>query len=321
VHSGDNTVGRFDLAAGDYDADFVDVGDGRNPWALAESGGRVFVTNFVADSISVADGVSGALLGELEGVGLEAPTGIAAGAGVLVAVSSNFVGPGYGEGTIHALRATDVAPFLEPIGTIKASALAPIEVVFDAARGRFYVVNSGERRVDPQTGAFVPVSDGAVDIIDLAALDDGLQDEDLVSIPLPISPAEPLVGAPSAVVLAPDGRTAYLPSSTSPALFKIDLERLEVLRGADDPIRAYLGEGSQLTNMVFGPDGLAYVTAFNQDALYLFDSGCDASIFGPVELGTSPLLEGPLDVAYDAAGRRALVLMSVSNALTVVTDP
>jgi len=40
-----------------------------------------------------------------------------------------------------------------------------------------------------------------------------------------------------------------------------------------------------------------------------------------VELGTSPLLEGPLDVAYDAAGRRALVLMSVSNALTVVTDP
>ena len=321
VHSGDNTVGRFDLSTGGFDPAFVDVDDGRNPWALAEAGGRLFITNFLTDSLSVADAATGAVLDERTDLGLEAPTGVAAGGGVAVVVSSNFIGPGYGPGSIQALRLLDGPPFVEPLGRIESSARAPLDVVYEPQRRRFYVVESGDSGVDEETGAFVPRSSGAVEVIEVSALEEGLVAQDVARVSLPLSEDDPFAGTPRTLILAPDGRHGYLPSGSSPQLYKIDLETLEVLRGASNPIEVYLGEGNQLTGLAFRPDGVGYLTAFNQDALYLFDSGCDASVLGPFGLGSSALLEGPLDIAYDPVSAQALVIMSVSNALTIVRGP
>ena len=55
--------------------------------------------------------------------------------------------------------------------------------------------------------------------------------------------------------------------------------------------------------------------AFNGDALYLFDTTCDASVAGPFDLGTGPLLEGALMPAWDAPRRQLLVLMTLSSRL------
>ncbi len=320
VHSGDNTVGRLDLITGRFEKSFVDVDDNRNPWDLAPAAGRLLITNFIAGSISIADAATGQLLAERDDLGLDTPTGVAAAEGFALVASAHFVGPGYGPGTLTALRLLDGPPFVEPIGQIQTSALSPLDVVYDEAHARFVAISSGDSGADPATGLFSPRSDGALDLIALADLGDGLTEDDRTSIALPLSPADPRAGNPRTLVIAPGGRFGYLPSGTSPQLYKVDLDTLEVLRGPANPIAAYIGEGNQLTGLALRGDGVGYVTAFNQDALYLFDTGCDASVLGPIDLGNAALLEGPIDIAHDPARGQALAILSVSSALTIIKD-
>jgi len=65
-------------------------------------------------------------------------------------------------------------------------------------------------------------------------------------------------------------------------------------------------------------DGLAFVLAFNQDALYVFDTTCDKLIAGPVDLGLSEEdLEGPLAIVSDGA-LRAHFITSLSKRLGAI---
>ncbi len=317
VHSGNNTVGRLTLPDGPYEAAFVDVGNDRGPWDLALTDEALVVTHFVSDSISLHDRTTGQRLAEHVEPPIPAPTGVAQAEGVVVVAASNFVGPGFGAGQVHVLRIEGQG--LRHVGSLQTSALNPLDVVYDPARRRFLVVCAGEVAFEPATEAFKPVSGGAVDVLGLDALLGGALEGALeTSVALPLSAELPFAGNPRTLVMAPGGDVGYLPSGSAPHLYKLDLETLEVLRGPDDPIVVYLGDGNQLTGFALRPDGVGYVTAFNQDALYLFDSQCDASVAGPFGLGDAALLEGPLDVAYDPATQRALVLMSVSSFVTVV---
>jgi hypothetical protein len=56
------------------------------------------------------------------------------------------------------------------------------------------------------------------------------------------------------------------------------------------------------------------------DSLFVLDTRCDFTVAGPVGLGNATDLEGPVDIAYDEVRGQALVLMTLSNSLTVVTD-
>lgn len=322
VQSGSNTIGRLALDTGAWEPDFVDVsadGQGRNPWDLAAYQGRLYITNLLTDTITVADASTGQLLGELGDLGLVAPGTPAAGQGLLVVPGTGFVYPDYGPSQIVALRVLEQAPWLEPVALLEPSGVNTGWVSFDERRGRFYAVSTGARSQDAASGVFGASSPGAVDVLDAQALLRGEgQRAMLGSISLSLAPGELRAGSPRSLVLGPEGRYGYLPSSTAPHLYKVDLESLALLRGPEDPIEVYVGEGNQLTGLAFVAGGLGLVTAFNQDAAYVFDPGCEQSIAGPVGLGTGPLLEGALDIAWDARRAQALVLMSNSSRLAQV---
>jgi hypothetical protein len=189
-------------------------------------------------------------------------------------------------------------------------------VTYDEPRGRFYVVSTGARSQDAATGIFGAASPGAVDVLDAEALRQGQAQGALVgSVALELAPQVPRAGAARSLVIGPQGRFGYLPSSSAPHLYRVDLESLALTHGPSNPIEVYLGEGNQLTGLAFMGNGLGLVTAFNQDAVYLFDPDCGQSIAGPVDVGTGPLLEGALDIAWDEARGQALVLMTNSNSL------
>jgi len=321
VHSQDNTVGRYGLRTGRWEPAFVDVGNERNPWDVAVTADRLYVSNFAEPVVTVADRATGARLGELA-VETVAAGGIAAVHDLVLIASSGFIGPDYGPAALVVLRRLEAAPWLEALGALPTSADNASDVVVDPARGRVYVVSAGARGFDLATGDSVVMSDGAVDVFDLDALRAGELDRATVtSVALQRDPANPFAGAPRTLVIAPGGDVAYLPSASSSHLYKLDLDRLTWLHDTTSPIIPYLGTGNQLTAIAMRPDGLAYVTAFNQDRVVLFDTACDASIAGPWDVGNSSLLEGPLEVAYDPVARQALVILSVSSAVSRVVGP
>lgn len=321
VQSGDNTIGRLDVSTGRLDVDYIDAGDARNPWDIAPDGERLWISNYATASVTLARRSDGAVLGEV-GVDAVAPSGLAAVEGLVLVASSGFEGPGFGPSWIAVLRALDAPPWLEPVGRVPGAALNAAEVVVDPARRRVYAVYTGARGFDPDTGEVIVTSDGAVDVLDLDRLLRGeLSEAVLAHLPLARDPADPFSGGPRTLVLTGDGRWGYAPSASSSAIFKLDLEALAWTRDGRDPIRGYLGAGNQLTSMALRGDGLAWVVAYNQDAAYLFDTGCDASVAGPFELSVSPLLDGPLDIAWDEERQQALVILSISNTLAQLRDP
>jgi outer membrane protein assembly factor BamB len=314
VQSASNTVGRLDLRTGAWEPDFVDLGRdgvGRNPWDLAASGGRLYVTNLLTDSISVVDAATGEPLAELKDLGLVAPGSPAVGEDLLLVPGTGFVAPDYGPSQLLALQILDGPPWLQPLARPEPSALNTGAVVFDPHRRRFYAVNTGARRRSAE--GWISTSEGTLDAFDLDALRAG---DTAPRGSLTLRQGEGGPAGPRDLILTGDqGRLGYLPASNSPHLYKVDLDQWRVLRGGDDPIQAYLGDGDQLTGLAAGEGGLLYLTAFNGDALYLFDATCDASVAGPFDLGTGPLLEGALMPAWDAPRQQLLVLMTLSSRL------
>ncbi len=321
VQSGSNTVGRFVLGSDAFDPNFVDVGQDRNPWDLTFAGGRLYITNFLSDSVSIADAGSGEILGELSDLDILAPGTPATDGQILLVPGTGFAFTDYAPDKVAVLSLREQAPFAQLLGYVEPSGLNSGVVRYDAARDRFYLVSTGSRVADGE-GAFVASSEGTLDVWDAKLLREGdLQGAKLASLSFPLQEDDPFAGAPRDIVIAPEGPFGYLPSASSSSLYKVDLDQLQITRNTEDPIEAYEGEGNQLTAMAFRGDGLAYVVAFNQDALYLFDPSCDASVAGPFDLGLRDTrLEGPLHIAYDAPRQRALVLMSISNAVTLVED-
>lgn len=179
-----------------------------------------------------------------------------------------------------------------------------------------YVVNGGTMR----RGAgdvFEVTSPGGVDVI---ALERGVPAAVTANIPLPPSATDPRIGAFGSIALDPEGAYAFIGSGTRGDLFVIDLEAREVLRGAGDPIALFdtpPGENG-MTVVRPAPGGLA-VLSFNTDELCLVEIAGGALArqrCHPVGRNAE-LLEGPVDVAFDAAGR-ALVLMTIANSVYLV---
>jgi hypothetical protein len=155
VQSGSNAVGRLSLSDGAWSPDFVDVsrdGRGRNPWDLAVWGGRLYITNLLTDSVTVADAGTGAVLGEVGGAGLVAPGGPAAGAGLLVVPGTGFVNPTYGPSQVVVFEILSESPWLRELARLAPSGLNTGSARYDEARGRFYVVSGGRAGGGPGDG-------------------------------------------------------------------------------------------------------------------------------------------------------------------------
>ena len=311
VESGSNTVSRLALETGEFDRAFIDVGNGQNPYdiAVAPEDGRAYVTNYMANSITVADTETGEVVGEIEDERFDNPSGIAIAGGRLYVTNIAYSGDGFGEGAVTIVDRKDG----EVIGHHATAWKNPVFA----------------RRIETSDGARVAITDaGALERGEnwgprspagLELWRPGAPPEEVARETFELGlDEEGRVGTPGRPLPTPDGGALYFTSAAAPVLFKFDLAAGEWVRGVGNPIELYEAEGDTLHHGTMGGDGLMYVTAFNEDALYLYDTTCDKILAGPVELGSSPeLLEGPHGIALDTAGEgtTAYYIFSRANAL------
>lgn len=191
-----------------------------------------------------------------------------------------------------------------------------------ASGGRVVVLCSGESTWDPAAGVIRPVSDGAIEVLDVAGAETATAATHV--IPLPIAGSGSLVGYPSSLAVTPDGRYAYAGSGTTAAVFKVDLQAGQVLRGSDNPISS-LGDLSVQDTLAVenGPPGVLFAGSFNRDLVFALDTGSDAPAAAPfqqIDAGTTADMDGVLDLAYRPQGTPDLfVLLGMANAVQSAT--
>ncbi|MFB6262714.1 MAG: YncE family protein [Bradymonadaceae bacterium] len=312
VESGSNTVSQYDPATGRYRSNFVDLGNGRNPFDLAvdEAADRLFITNFLADSVAVADADTGEVLREVSSEALDNPQGIAVAGDHVYVTSVQLQGSDYGPGSIAVF---DRDP-LRLSGTLEAKWKNPqyARRIETPDGPRVAVVDSGAIEIDG--GRARSASSGG---LELWRPDGRAARSSRETFSLDGS-SSGAAGTPGRPIPLPNAPRLYVPSGTSPVLFTFDLRTKTWTAGASDPIEVYDAEGNALLHAAVDPRGIVYVSAFNRDALYLIDSRCGRRLAGPIDLGKSPdLLEGAHSIATTATdGRtRAYFLMTRSHVL------
>ena len=304
VESGDNTVSRFDVATQSFDV-LVDVGNGRGPWDVAVGEDELWITNFLANTVTVADRHTGELLEELAHDSLQGPAGIALLDRRVYVSNTQFRGDGqWGPGSVTVIdqdtrRVYGAAPTQQQ----NPQSLAAIG-------DKLVVVSAGTFAHDGTK--FVVGSEAAVEV--WSPTGDPLLPERSVRV-LPLAD-DRSIGVPGHPAHHNDSSIIYLPSATAPVVFAFDLETTTWTRGADDPIRLYETDDNALHHAAMGDDGVLYVTAFNEDALYLVDTSCDR-VLDRVQLERSSMLAGPHGVV--PIGDEVYFVLAHANELGRVT--
>jgi len=194
--------------------------------------------------------------------------------------------------------------------------LNPQFTAYDAQSQRLYVVSSGDIQFDE---SFVPhaQSDSYLDVYSFAG--GALVHEDALDLGL--------VGA-GRIALSPDGHTAYIGNSLDGGLYRVDLQAMQVLRGAANPI-TLTASFTFISDVAYTPDGRwVLATSFNTDELYVLDPATDevnpGPYPGPFSLSIDPhLLAGCANVevtprAGSSGKYDAYVLLGVANAIARV---
>lgn len=301
VESGDNTVSRFDVQTGRYDP-LVDVGNERGPWDLFVTADELWITNYIASSVTVADRASGEVIDEIVGEELDGPAGVAVLDDVVYVGNTEYHGEEYGPGSIAVLdRASH-----EVLGVVAAQRQNPQSL--DVVGDRVVVVDSG---AFGYAGSFVAGSEAAVEIWTPTA--DPLA-PDVVTVVMPLVD-DRAVGIPGRPAHRAGSSVIYLPSATAPVVFSLDVVKGTWLRGPDDPIQLYETDGDALNHAAMGDDGVLWVTAYNEDALFLVDTRCDA-VLDRIELESSSMLAGPHGVV--PVGDDGYVALELANELVGV---
>jgi|GEM_PF-1803840 len=323
VESTSNTVSRFDPETGHFDAHFVDVGDGRNPYNIAidAAHARVYISNWIANSLSVADLHSGEILAEIDAETgqFDAPQGITLTQNYIYIANTAYRGPGdYGAGSVTILARDS----LEFVGKNLTAERNPgfVQAIETPDGPGVVVVNTGALEVTNE-GAFVRGISGIEVWTERA-------DAPPSGPFYPLEPSDnPRMGAPGRAVLSETGTIIYFPSATAPVLFKFDLSAGQWLRGSANPILLHDKEKTASPqdgafNATLDARGILYVSALNEDAVYLVDTACDEVLAGPIPVGTTDAqLEGPQDLAViERDGEtRVFFITTLSNAMGQIT--
>ncbi|MGM0558518.1 MAG: YncE family protein, partial [Myxococcota bacterium] len=306
VESLDNTVSPIE------DGLIIDIGDGNNPYDAAYDADRgvFYVTNFLTDSVTVADADSGEILEQLEHESFDRPHGVAISESYVYVTNSGYrSGTAYADGTV-----TVIDPASRTVlGSIQTARKNPQFATWaqTSAGPRLIVVDTGQLSIDTDDFSAGPA---AVEI--WKETPDPLTPEKVVAT-LDV-PDDTDIGAPGRAAITADGERAYFTSATAPVLFELDLEAGEWLRGPDDPIALYDAEQDALDHAAIGRDGILYVSAFNSEELLLYDTRCDHMI-GRFDISANDTLNsGPHAVAIDrsdATSAHGYIIGSLSNAL------
>lgn len=318
VESSSNTVRRMDKRTGKADANFIDLGNDRNPYQIFvdEEQSQMFIANFGTNTLSVADLENGKIIDEIAHESLKSPSDVTVTSKYIYVTNVNYLGSaaGYGPGSITILdRKTRAILGNLPTAHQNPQYITQIETLEGP---RIAISNGGALRFG-SNGVLVE-SEGSLELWE--------EQED------PLKPSievyalgqleNPTNGAPGRAQATSDGRAVYAVSGIASAIFKLDLVEKRWVYAAENPRKLYESYGNATHSAVMAANDLLYITSFNQDALYVFDTACDEKLIGPVDLGTTGnMLEGPQSIALDSQSGFTDVyfLMSISNVLGKVT--
>lgn len=313
VESGSNTISRYVLKTGTLDSTFLDVGNDQNPYDVAADDDRVYVTNYLGQSVSVFDRQSTTLIREIKHESLRNPAGVAVLDGRLYVSNVNFTNSieGYGPATVSVFDVADGSWIgTLPLQEKNAQFLETVEI---NGSPRLVVVNTGSI-VFEQEGAVINTP-GSVEL--WTPTDDVLSPERQRYV-LPVQENDRRLGGPGKPMLASDGGALYFSSATSAVLFKLDLVSGQWSAGAENPLRFAKTSGDALHHGVMDARGLIWITSFNEDALYVWDTRCDRVLAGPISLGVDDnMLEGPHGVSFrqTPTGVDLYYIMTLANTL------
>ena len=303
VESLNNTISKVDLATGERTI-WVDVGNDRNPYDMWIGTQRTYITNYLGNSLTVVETATGEVIREVESELFRNPSGVAEVDGRIYVSNVNYQGPGqpFGDGSIVVIDSD-----LNVLGAIPTAQKNP--QYLNGVSDMLIISDSGDTQFDqgiaiPKTGA-----------VEFWTTNDAWDNPDKVVVPL--EPNGPY-GAPGRPVLGHHAEVLYLGSGTGSAIFAIATGKTEWLFGPDDPIVLPGASGNALTQVVGAVDGVVYAVSFNDDRFYGIDTSCFKVITGPIDLGTSTLVEGPIDAVLQPTGEGSIIvtsLMSVSNSL------
>jgi outer membrane protein assembly factor BamB len=303
VQSLENTVAKFDLSTQQFET-LVDVGNERNPWDLIIGTDEIWITNYLTNTVTVARRETGEVLVEIEHESFDGPAGIAALGQFVYVGNVQFDGEEYGAGAVTVIdrRSREV---LGSVATVRQNPQA-----LDVVDGRLMAVDSGAFGFDDD-GAF-ETGEAAIEL--WTPTEDPLQ-PDVETIVLPPTD-DRTIGIPGRPADGNESPVVYFPSGTAPVVFALDLQTSQWRRGSDDPIRLYETTRDALHHAAMGADGVLYVTAFNEDKLFLVDTSCD-EVLDEVLLEDSTFLGGPHGVipVSVADGVDAYFVLSLANEL------
>ncbi len=314
VESGANRVSRFDVEDQTMESGALDVGAERNPYDLAidEEKGRLWVTNFLSDTVSVFDGESRELVEELDYGVFENPSSVVIHGDYAYVGSVNYQGSqGFGPGSIAVIDRQS----LELKGEVETVFRNPHFMAVHEIGGRAHLVVSSSGELD-QSGDRVRVEgSGGLEIFDL---DEGGMER--VSFAMGQAEVE-TVGAPGKTWLNEERGRLYMVSGIAPALFVFDVEERVWIHDALDPL--WLVEdgeehGDATHRAALDEEGLLWVTSFNDDELHVIDTACDRKVTDAIDLGEAAhMLEGAQAIEVIDRGERREIYYarSIANAM------
>ncbi|TXD42843.1 hypothetical protein FRC96_02885 [Lujinxingia vulgaris] len=319
VESGANTLSLFDVERERYSAGAAALGSDRNPYAVAVEEGaapsgaeRLWVANYSAHSVSVVDGETGDIIAEMEHEALKNPSAVAVGERYVYVGNVNYlsVAEGFGEGSV-AVISRDA---LEVVASVATAFKNPHSLSVEEVDGQEVLVVSAAGEVVFGGEGVTLRGEAGVELMRFGAE--------------PTSPAVAsyalgqregsVVGAPGRPVRVPGTDRLYFSSATAPVLFAFDLGETRWLHDASNPVEVYAASGDATHSLAVDSAGRLWLTAFNQDALYVWDTRCDTLAAGPIPLGqVDDLVEGPQSVTIveDAEGIDAYYLLSNASTL------
>lgn len=314
VESAANRVSRFDLVDHTFEAAQIDVGNDRNPYAVAvdEHSQHLWITNFIADSITVADLSTGEIIDEIVDDSFADPSAVVLTETHAFVSNIDFLSldEGYGPGSVTVLDRSQ----RRVVARWETAFRNPQFLALHAIDDRPVLLVSASGALRAQDGQVQVTSEGGLQWF---FLDDDLQDPDHESFPLGQA-AVATVGAPGRPLVHPDGERIYFTSAIAPVLFVFDLAQRAWRNDAASALPLYDAAGDATHSAAMGADGLLWITAFNDDDLYLLDTACDELIAPAIDLGqVANMLEGPLSITLVEGDDRvdAYFLMSIANAL------
>lgn len=304
VESGSNTLSKLKNNA--KLVSFIDVGDEHNPWSFWGDSNFIYTTNYLSNSVSEFT-IQGERVKEWK-EGFDRPTSILGNQTHLFISNVVFDGTVFQKGFILVFdRQTQARIQKKETKALNPQFLSFINVGNETSLA---IINSGSFKFSNE--GTLPGSDASLEIWKLKKSGKEILYQGK-NFPLPLE-GKKEVGSPGRPIQI--RKKIYFSSGTAPVLFEFDLEKMQWTRNTKNPIvlRDPLPDA---LHFMQGWNSLLFITAFNEDAIYIVDPQCE-KIAAKITIDNNEFLAGPHEIIVFSSGENTATgyfILSLANAL------